>query len=145
MWEGGRVRVARFGHNGRNRQKVGGRKVFCVQRFCVESQSIPVSFRDSNLDLATEYNVDLLIPVNECRMRQHQQVMVHLLRGRIECDPLPFGVMLVRHSHPFNPPLAFATFVGSLSRGWVSAGHEFLVSRGHHISRHDFLSFGKVV
>jgi hypothetical protein len=78
-------------------------------------------------------------------MRENQQVMVHLFRGGIEYERLPFEVMLFRHFHPFGPPLAFATFVGDLSRGWVVGGHELCVSRGHHIGRHDFLSFGKVV
>jgi hypothetical protein len=46
-WEGGCVRFARFRQNCRSRRKVRRREVFCVRRFCVESQGIPVYITDS--------------------------------------------------------------------------------------------------
>jgi hypothetical protein len=93
----------------------------------------------------TDYDKGLLISVNEFRMRQHQKVMANFLRCGIESDPFSFDVLPVRHS-PFDFPLAFTAFVGSLDRGKVVRGHVLLVSRGrHYFRRHDFLSFGKKV
>jgi hypothetical protein len=70
--------------------------------------------------------------------------MVNLFRCGIEIDPSSFDVLPIRHS-PLALSFAFATFVGSLDRGRVVRGHELFVSRGYHVCRHDFLSFGKIV